>query len=457
MRFSSSLFKMVLGMLLSVVPAVAQDLCISRDLSVSPELEVLAGLDVKECAEFTKKEDTRLREEAESQYREVLLTGPVIEKSILGRKLKGTEKELAALEATLEGKLHSRWKSASSLCSTALCVLSHVVENEEIARRLSLFHARTGYALSLSQEENVFGNRMTEKIWSLHEVREFESLSRKMPPELQRLPGLQRMVRVANGFRAAGDASTVAYASPSHEGSGAIVFYDVLEDPHLIGRYRLSSVGYAQQTLLHEICHHWDFQKLYRPGETLMSSESKEFGFRQISGWVADPFSRRGWKSEDPGAGFVTRYAKTQPSEDFAESCAAYVLAPHDLKLLSPSKYEFIKKKLFAGREFLDEPWAKVAAPHPQGDWPLLTQVRNRVEGACGALKSKCHSQGDRSSGSERFELLVISDPCFMEGRAKMIDQILSEVASAPEYCERGGRRRILDLHNELCSRRFFH
>jgi hypothetical protein len=438
---------------LSATPALAQDLCISRDLSVSPELEALARLDVKECAEWNQKEDARLRSEAELQYREVLLDGPVIERSILGRKLKGTEKELAALEATLEGKLHSRWKSASSICSSAFCVISHVVDDEELARRLFLFHARTGYGLSLTQEENVFGNQMREKIWSLHEVREFDSLSQKMPTELKRLSGLQRMVRVANGFRAAGDASTVAFTTPSHEGSGAIVFYDVLEDPHLIGRYRLSSVSYAQQTLLHEICHNWDFQKLYQSEETLMSSESKEFGFRQISGWVADPFSRRGWKAEDPGAGFVTRYAKTQPSEDFAESCAAYVLAPHDLKLLSPSKYEFIKKKLFAGKEFLDEPWAKNAESRPQGDWPLLTQVRNRVEGSCGALKAKCASQ---TPSADRFELAVISEPCFLEGRAKMIDQILGELSSAPEYCERGGRRRILDLHNMLCSRRFF-
>lgn len=52
------------------------------------------------------------------------------------------------------------------------------------------------------------------------------------------------------------------------------------------------------------------------------------------------------------GFGFVSEYAKTNPSEDFAESYRYYIIDPELLKFMSPGKYEFMKNLVFNGREY---------------------------------------------------------------------------------------------------------
>lgn len=48
----------------------------------------------------------------------------------------------------------------------------------------------------------------------------------------------------------------------------------------------------------------------------------------------------------------VSKYAQTNPAEDFAESLTAYRIAPRRLKKISPERYEFIKTQVFSGLEF---------------------------------------------------------------------------------------------------------
>ncbi len=48
-------------------------------------------------------------------------------------------------------------------------------------------------------------------------------------------------------------------------------------------------------------------------------------------------------------------YAKTNPKEDFAETFSAYRFNPKKLKEISPNKYEYMKKNIFQGVEFLSE------------------------------------------------------------------------------------------------------
>lgn len=52
------------------------------------------------------------------------------------------------------------------------------------------------------------------------------------------------------------------------------------------------------------------------------------------------------------GFGFVSEYAKTNPSEDFAESYRYYINDPELLKFMNPGKYEFMKNLVFNGREY---------------------------------------------------------------------------------------------------------
>lgn len=77
----------------------------------------------------------------------------------------------------------------------------------------------------------------------------------------------------------------------------------------------------------------------------------------QASGWIIKP----GSKSNDKTNGneyrlnsheLPSEYAKTNPAEDLAESVVAYRYNSKNFKRKSPSRYKFIKEKIFNGVEF---------------------------------------------------------------------------------------------------------
>ncbi|RMF00815.1 MAG: hypothetical protein D6768_11945 [Chloroflexi bacterium] len=56
---------------------------------------------------------------------------------------------------------------------------------------------------------------------------------------------------------------------------------------------------------------------------------------------------------ESGGTGFVSDYARSNKSEDFAESYRAYVRNPAALLRANPEKYEFMRQNVFNNREYL--------------------------------------------------------------------------------------------------------
>jgi tRNA isopentenyl-2-thiomethyl-A-37 hydroxylase MiaE len=71
-----------------------------------------------------------------------------------------------------------------------------------------------------------------------------------------------------------------------------------------------------------------------------------------LSGW--EDLGDSKWNITKPER-LVSRYARTNPGEDFAESVTAYRYNPQGLKAVSPEKYEFIKNNVFAGLEYTNE------------------------------------------------------------------------------------------------------
>ncbi|MFG1486360.1 hypothetical protein ABMA77_09820 [Halobacteriovorax sp. RZ-1] len=68
-----------------------------------------------------------------------------------------------------------------------------------------------------------------------------------------------------------------------------------------------------------------------------------------MSGWIDHPMGWRYNRDE-----MVSKYGQTNPSEDAAESIAAYRLNPTHLKKVSPKKYAFIRDYIFLGQEYLN-------------------------------------------------------------------------------------------------------
>ncbi len=69
-----------------------------------------------------------------------------------------------------------------------------------------------------------------------------------------------------------------------------------------------------------------------------------------ISGWIDNEGK---WEREPSTDNrFVSKYAKGNPAEDFAESVVAYRYNPEGLRAASVEKYNFIKELVFKGREY---------------------------------------------------------------------------------------------------------
>ena len=56
--------------------------------------------------------------------------------------------------------------------------------------------------------------------------------------------------------------------------------------------------------------------------------------------------------------GYVSNYARTNHSEDFADSCTFYWLAPDELLKANPAKFRYIRDRIFEG--LVSPPWARV-------------------------------------------------------------------------------------------------
>lgn len=93
-----------------------------------------------------------------------------------------------------------------------------------------------------------------------------------------------------------------------------------------------------QATVFHEISHLVGMDKSFDSSNDWLS----------LSGWEQKDLE---WSSGKDN--FVSNYAASNPSEDFAESMVAYRYDPTKLKILAPEKYNFLKEKVFGGVEYL--------------------------------------------------------------------------------------------------------
>ena len=121
--------------------------------------------------------------------------------------------------------------------------------------------------------------------------------------------------------------------------------------------------GEMAAVLIHEIGHNVDLGFLSNPDQSV-SSEFRDGRSLVYEGDPSLDFYRISWANEKARAktavnfDFVSGYAMTDPFEDFAESYAYYVLHNADFKSKAQTsdvlyqKYEFIKNKVFKGREF---------------------------------------------------------------------------------------------------------
>lgn len=116
----------------------------------------------------------------------------------------------------------------------------------------------------------------------------------------------------------------------------------------LFDLWNKQSESHRQYTVFHEMAHNLS-SKL---GDIDSSPE-----WLELSGWEdsgkRDMFDRPEFTQNEERQGHMCSvYSMTNPAEDFAESVSAYRYNPKALKDRDPKKYEFIKEKVYKGREF---------------------------------------------------------------------------------------------------------
>ena len=117
----------------------------------------------------------------------------------------------------------------------------------------------------------------------------------------------------------------------------------------------------AIETISHEIGHHYDYSAF--DGYTWHGISGKD-EWRELSNWILNEYHDdqgrlvREWNhsgGESEYDDFVNNYASTKPSEDFADSLAAFRFFPERLKSRSPRKFEYLKQNVFNNRSYTYE------------------------------------------------------------------------------------------------------
>ncbi len=393
-----------------------------------------------------------------------------ISKKIKGHILKGSAKELELAERMLGAKPPKGWNAAAKACSTIQCAFEKLLKSKEAAMQIFNFAAKSGYVLSLDQTIN---QNMADQIWSAKEVRELDAAASKMPKQIRSLPHLKSIERMADGYRKSFHTGGVAaFASPEISGykKAELVMYDSALGGTITKGSSYDQASWPQEVLIHEICHHYDFKGYYATNEGTMTTEQKGSAFSALSGWKEKTGKNGGttWVHNDK-AQFVSSYASTQPAEDFAETCANYILYPNVLAKKAPSKYAYMKNSVFAGNEFKDKPWSK-----PKDvSWPKLNDLIASDEGCVSHLlecsKGITFSYGlfsspDFSSSSTNgstsstiwsyssAENIVKNNECFKKFKNERAKTIEEELSRTEEYCNKGGQSVIKSASAKICT-----
>jgi hypothetical protein len=98
-----------------------------------------------------------------------------------------------------------------------------------------------------------------------------------------------------------------------------------------------------QYSAFHEMGHRFSS----RGRGTLLEMQKK---WTDLGGWI---LQNQAWKRTGNGC-FISRYAQSEPDEDFAETVAAYRYAPARLLTACSSKYRYMKE-VFQGTEYLTD------------------------------------------------------------------------------------------------------
>ncbi len=227
-------------------------------------------------------------------------------------------------------------------CRTAPCVFNTIYQRDVddiIGYAAFLFYLKTGYSLSGIRDTPANYDFSQIPLSSFYfkseEINNFWHWQMLAPSQLLNIHRLE-VYRFPHGHNHGGWVG-LAY----HRGNKMqVLFFD---------KTFRGKRGSLFSAITHEFAHIYDFKhNIVRD-------------FRDLSGWYINEYYNendrlvRQWQTrenEHGYDGFVTSYARTNPSEDFAESVDEYFHRPRELQECCPRKFNYIKEHVFEGRSY---------------------------------------------------------------------------------------------------------
>jgi len=452
--------------------------CISFSLAedgiiCEPETKINSlAKDVHAVANPTKKcltVDEKIMIQVSNEYKGYFGSLAQDSGDIKGVKLKGSKKEIEIAKKSLGKNPPANWVSSAQGCETILCAFEKLLKSKEAAMQIFNIERKSGYVLKLDQTIN---KGAVEQIWSAKEIRELDAATNKLPTELRNLSRLSSLDRVADGYRLGDDSSSIAafaVASPQILTEAELVIYDAGLKDKAVGKSPYDTVSWPQEVLTHELCHHHDYKGFYNSFiDSEMTSVDDEKGFKQLSGWEKGVDSKGADKwNHSKNAPFISSYASSAPTEDFAETCMNYVLHSKELEKKAPAKYAYMKKNIFNGAEFKTKPWNN----ENEISWPKLKTLiaaegncNTKIANCMGALlfrdnqlmmpittvKSAQSSTTTYYTGSP--EVNIKKNTCVTQMRSASSELQVNQLSLEPDYCQRGGEQMIKSHENQICA-----
>lgn len=319
---------------------------LNHGLSLEKQVDTLSKITQVDCRDILEKD---VDEEYTRNFSKELQKASVVQ----GLKLQGSAEELKFLNLMLDKKPMDEWSRAKG-CGTVLCALGKVYESETTAKRVLNIAKRNGYIVSARKDFSNESDKPIGQLFSQQEIETIDLAYKRLPSNFNKLKTLDRLKRMPDGYKSPRSPNAAAYASPGFKSSyytdeGEIVFISSSFD---------QDNTWASSVAVHELAHHLDFSK---PGGKTYAGFSETDEFLKLSGWklqksyTTDKSGKKvlqeKWtRPEDKK--FVRDYAGSEPAEDFAEAVAYYIYEPHLLRQTDPAKYDFVKNKVFAGKEF---------------------------------------------------------------------------------------------------------
>jgi hypothetical protein len=420
--------------------AFAQDECKEVDIAS----QIMNNISGKECPTYDEIILQRVQDEYKKNYGSL----KQVKKSVAGVELLGSAQELAIANEMLGKKPPKGWPSAAVGCETVLCSFEKLFASKEAAMQVMNIKAKTGYSLSLDQTIN---QGKADQIWSAKEVREMDSMASKMPPELKNLPKLSEFERQGDHLRGHGHGTHVAaYASPGYGNSGSaqLVTYDAGLRNLTNGKNPYEIVSWPQEVFIHELCHHHDYKGYYASNYSELTSSQKDSAFKKLSGWkeVTDDKGKTSWKPSE-NAQFVSGYARSNPAEDYAESCMNYILHPKELKTKAPEKYAYMKQFHFKNKEFTNEIWTN---PELKA-WPKLDELL-ADESTCNNKLAECIKTIELANWNKTSSQ-VETNECFNKFKKEKISEMGLKLEAEENFCEMGGSNKINEQLGKICGK----